>query len=207
MRMRRNARSILSTRQSSSLALTDEFQSKPSTSNGIRNSSSGSLQKTYRKYKKELRATGAGLTEEEQNSEGYRNKIGMHQYFSSTVKVQGLIMSIDAIVAEFRWWHDLNSMWSESPKLNAPFNTNSATRTEDLEAQLAGALASIEPGNSSAVGGTSGTGAVLVEYIDSESDDDVAVPADLLKQPRPVKAENSDDFEVSNPNLNRINDT
>jgi hypothetical protein len=180
--------------------------------NSIRNSSSRSLQKTYGKYKKELGATGAGLMEEELNSEGYRNKIGMHQYCASTVKVQGIITSIDAIVAEFRWWHDLNSMWSELPKLNAPFNTNSATRTEDLEAQFAGVLASIEPGNSSAAGGTSGTGAggagaVLVEYIDSESDDDVAVPADLLKRPRPVKAESSDDFEVSNLNLNHINDT
>jgi len=42
-----------------------------------------------------------------------------------------------------------------------------------------------------------------VEYIDSDSDDDVAAPANLLKQPQPVKVETGDDFEASN--LNHVN--
>ena len=111
-------------------------------------------------------------------------------------------MNIDVIVKEFPWWHDLNSMWSESPKLNAPFNTNSAMCTEDLEGQFAGVLASIEPSNHS-TSGTPGMGAIPVEYIDSDSDNNVAAPADLLKRPQPVKVETGDDFEASN--LNHVN--
>jgi hypothetical protein len=42
-----------------------------------------SLQKIYGKYKKELGSTGAGLTEEELNSEDHRNKIGMWHKCSS----------------------------------------------------------------------------------------------------------------------------
>ncbi len=111
-------------------------------------------------------------------------------------------MNIDVIVKEFPWWHDLNSMWSESPKLNAPFNTNSATHTEDLEGQFAGVLAPIEPSNHS-TSGTLGMGTIPVECIDSDSDDNVAAPANLLKQPWPVKVETGDDFKASN--LNHVN--
>jgi hypothetical protein len=99
-------------------------------------------------------------------------------------------------------------MWSESPKLKSPFNTNSATQTKDLRAQFAGALATSVDAPDNCFAGTSATSTAPIEYIDSDSESDVANPADLLKRPRPVKAVetgDSDDVDVCGLNLNHIN--
>ncbi|KAF8321435.1 uncharacterized protein EI90DRAFT_3020319 [Cantharellus anzutake] len=93
------------------------------------NSCIDNLHKEYKKHAKTLSQTRIGLDKIE--------------------------ITIDAILEDFPWWHDLNPIWCELPKYNVLTTSNSTADGQELATHLDGILNSLSEKGGAVVEGNS----------------------------------------------------
>ncbi len=104
---------------------------------------------------------------------------------------------LDVVHAAFPWYDDLHGMWSESPKLKMPFNSNSMASGTQLAAEFTTAVTTPPPSTDALPQGplkppnpTEDTEATQAHkaLTNVDSDDDMVDPCEIFKKTKAREA-------------------